>query len=307
MNARQVEIFRRVMLTGSITEAAKHLHVSQPAVSKQMRLLEDDVGFTLFERSGNRLSPTDEAMALFEQAEMLYRGLDQLDRFADDLRESRLGMLRLAAMPLLSQGWLPRTVAGFLSERLDVSLSLVARSTDWIARSVASGQSDLGLGLFRDNELGVLQTPLLQLPLVCACPVGHPLAKRARIEIEDLDGYDLIAPSNFDPLHRALPQALSQQISTQKRRLEVFTTQTALELAVNGLGVAIIDALTALERPAEGLCVRPLEHNVGFNIVIMSPRHRSQSRLAQAFQRQLVWDARKAQETAMQFFEKPQV
>lgn len=301
MNARQVEIFRLVMLTGSVTETAKRLHVSQPAISKQMRLLEDDVGFTLFRRSGNRLHPTDEAMALFEQAEMLYRGLDQLDRFADDLRESRRGMLSVATMPLLSQGWLPRTVADFLRDRPDVSLSLVARSTDWIARSVAAGRSDLGLGLFRKDELGVIQTPLLQLPLVCVCPRGHPLGARRRIEIEDLAGHDLIAPSNFDPLHLALPQPLAQLISAQKRRLEVFTTQTALELAMNGAGVAIVDVMTALERPSDTVCVRPIGQNIAFNIVIMAPRHRSHSRLVQAMQRQLVADALAAQERAFRF------
>lgn len=301
MNARQVEIFRLVMLTGSVTETAKRLHVSQPAISKQMRLLEDDVGFTLFRRSGNRLHPTDEAMALFEQAEMLYRGLDQLDRFAEDLRESRRGMLSVATMPLLSQGWLPRTVADFLRDRPDVSLSLVARSTDWIARSVAAGRSDLGLGLFRKDELGVIQTPLLQLPLVCVCPRGHPLGARKRIEIEDLAGHDLIAPSNFDPLHLALPQPLAQLISAQKRRLEVFTTQTALELAMNGVGVAIVDVMTALERPSDTVCVRPIGQNIAFNIVIMAPRHRSHSRLVQAMQRQLVADALAAQERAFRF------
>ncbi|WP_171180648.1 LysR substrate-binding domain-containing protein [Ruegeria sp. HKCCD8929] len=301
MNARQVEIFRLVMLTGSVTETAKRLHVSQPAISKQMRLLEDNVGFTLFRRSGNRLHPTDEAMALFEQVEMLYRGLDQLDRFAEDLRESRRGMLSVATMPLLSQGWLPRTVADFLRDRPDVSLSLVARSTDWIARSVAAGRSDLGLGLFRKDELGVIQTPLLQLPLVCVCPRGHPLGARKRIEIEDLAGHDLIAPSNFDPLHLALPQPLAQLISAQKRRLEVFTTQTALELAMNGAGVAIVDVMTALERPSDTVCVRPIGQNIAFNIVIMAPRHRSHSRLVQAMQRQLVADALAAQERAFRF------
>ncbi|WP_127116215.1 LysR substrate-binding domain-containing protein [Shimia sediminis] len=301
MNARQVEIFRMVMLTGSVTESAKRLHVSQPAISKQLRLLEDDVGFTLFGRNGNRLHPTDEANALFEQAEILYRGLDQLDRFAEDLRESRRGMLSVAAMPLLSQGWLPRTTANFLRDRPDVSLSLVARSTDWIARSVAAGRSDLGLGLFRKDELGVIQTPLLQLPLVCVCPKGHPLCGRKRIEIDDLAGYDLIAPSNFDPLHLALPHPLSQLISSQRRRLEVFTTQTALELAMNGAGVAIVDAMTALERPSDTVVVRPLDQNFGFDIVLMTPRHRSHSRLVKSMQQQLVTDALSAQERAFQY------
>lgn len=299
MNARQVEIFRAVMMTSSITETAKRLHVSQPAISKQIRLLEDNVGFALFHRSGNRLAPTEEAIALYEQAEMLYRGLDQLERFAEDLRDNRRGTLSLAVMPLLSQGWMPRTVARFLRERPDVSLSLLARSTDWIAKSVAAGRSDLGMGLFRHDEPGVIQTPLLRLPLVGVCPSGHPLSLKPRIEIEELAGHDLIAPSNFDPLHLALPQPLAQVISSHKRRLEVFTTQTALELAMNGVGVAIVDVLTARERLSETVCIRPLSPGADFNIVMMAPRHRTPSRLTQALQQQLAVDALTEQESAM--------
>ena len=87
MNLRQCEIFRAVMTTSSITEAADRLGITQPAVSKMLAQIERDLGFPLFLRERRRLVPTPEAQALFKEVERAFLGLEHLTRFARDLKE----------------------------------------------------------------------------------------------------------------------------------------------------------------------------------------------------------------------------
>ena len=81
MNIRQVEVFKAIMDAGSVTGAAGKLHVSQPSVSKHLGLLEADLGLELFLRVGNKLVPTSEAEALYDQVARTYHGLEHLDRY----------------------------------------------------------------------------------------------------------------------------------------------------------------------------------------------------------------------------------
>ena len=114
MNIRQVEVFKAIMDTGSVTEAAGRLNVTQPSVSKHLKLLEFDLGLSLFARTGNKLMPTPEATALYDQVDRLYRGLDQLNRFSDGLKHHQHGQITVGAMPLIAQRWLPQIVGTFL-------------------------------------------------------------------------------------------------------------------------------------------------------------------------------------------------
>ncbi|WP_282607135.1 LysR substrate-binding domain-containing protein [Pelagibius sp. Alg239-R121] len=282
MNIRQIEVFREIMSAGSVTEAARRLNISQPAISKHLRLMEHDLGFDLFLRKGNQLIPTVEALALIEQVEQVYTGLDSLSRFADDLKRNRHGDLTVAAMPLLAQRWLPKLVASFAKTHSNVSLSIPVRSTDWIARAVAAGTVDIGIGLDRGTEPGIETSKLMCLPLVCVCAPDHTLAGSGRISPRALKGYDLITLSNFDRWPLELDRVLEDSGALPARRLDVFTAHIACELVVHGAGVAIVDALTALDYLEQGLVLRPLDANIAFEISLMQPRLRQSSRVARA-------------------------
>src|SRR5206468_723883 len=87
MNLRQIEAFRAVMHLGTTVQAAAFLHVSQPAVSRMIRQLEDATRLRLFKREKSRLRPTPEATALFREVERAFVGLDSLRRVAENLRD----------------------------------------------------------------------------------------------------------------------------------------------------------------------------------------------------------------------------
>src|SRR3954451_4074937 len=145
LNPRQVEAFRAVMTTGSVTSAATTMHVTQPAVSRLIRDLELTLKLALFERRGNRLGPTAEAGHLFAEVERTFVGLSRISQFAEELRARRAGSLRIAGMPALTCGFLSRHVGRFVVRRPELAITLHGLPSHLIADGVASGRYDFGI------------------------------------------------------------------------------------------------------------------------------------------------------------------
>src|SRR5262245_41523562 len=106
MNLRQMEVFHAIMVTGSVTDAARLLNVTQPAVSAVLKHCEDRLGLRLFVRAGGRLRPTDEAKALFPDVAAVFGRLDAVGRLTQDLVGGRLGTLSIAAAFPIANGYL---------------------------------------------------------------------------------------------------------------------------------------------------------------------------------------------------------
>src|ERR1700682_6310484 len=123
INSRQVEAFRAMMMTGSVTDAAKLMAVTQPAVSRLLRDFQALLKTELFERRGSGLVPTASATAPYMEVERAFVGLERITPAAEEIRGRRTGTLRIAALPALSNGYLPRLAGGFLEERADLHLS----------------------------------------------------------------------------------------------------------------------------------------------------------------------------------------
>jgi DNA-binding transcriptional LysR family regulator len=110
LNLRQIEVFRATMLTGSISGAAKLLHVSQPAVSRLISTTEQRLGLLFFQRIKGRLYPTPEAQRLFQAVDVVYQGVERVNEVAEDLVGNRMGHLRIACNPSLGQLLIPHAV-----------------------------------------------------------------------------------------------------------------------------------------------------------------------------------------------------
>lgn len=282
LNIRQVEVFKAIMETGSVTAAGQSLNVTQPSISKHLKHLEASLGVCLFERTGNKLVSTAEARALYDQIERTYLGLDHLSRFASDLSNNRHGEILLAAMPLIAHSWLPDVVARFLRDHETISMSLPVRSSRWIAEWVAAGRVDFGIGLSAGDDAGTQQTMLMRVPLVCALPAAHRLAAEVEILPAHVDGETLISLSNFDKWRLTVESALEGHQVKPLRRIDTFTTYTACELVRRGLGIAIVDAITAIKHAGPDLVWRPFQPDLAFEIYLLRPRHWQVPRLATA-------------------------
>ena len=175
IQSRQIEAFRAVMLTGAMTTAAETIHVTQPAVSRLVRDLESETGLLLFQRRGNLVVPTTEAHALLAEVERSFIGLGQIRAFADDLRTGRGGSLRLAVLPAMATGFIPRLIADFCRSRPNLKVTVHSPPSSVIRDGVGAGQFDIGVADLRFRRTSLMVTPLDDNAVV-AMPAGHRLA-----------------------------------------------------------------------------------------------------------------------------------
>lgn len=278
MRIRQIEAFRAVMETGSVTRAAEQLHVSQPAVSKLLRALADHCGFALFLRRGSRLVPTPEARLMAVEVERAFSGVERVAEVARALRERRWGQVTLAAFPALAMQFLPGALSPFLAERPDVRLSLFSRTSPRIGDLAANQQVDLGLSLLPVEHPYVRGEVAARFALVCAVPAGHPLAARPVLQADDLRDERFISLGREDR-SRFVVDAAFQGRGPQSIRIEAQMAESACAFVASGLGVAIVPPFAAQQYPAERLVARPFEPPVTMDIWLLVPVSREPSML----------------------------
>ncbi|MGH6862450.1 MAG: LysR family transcriptional regulator, partial [Phyllobacterium sp.] len=179
LKPRQVEAFRSVMMAGGITAAAEAMNVTQPAVSRLIRDLEDIVQMTLFERVGARLVPTAEATQLYREVERLYLGLDQIAQAADDIRLHKNTVLRIGSVASLVRPYLHQAIIETIGTRLDIPLVIDVENSRHIWDMVEHNHYDLGL-VFSSPRMADKNAVLLHSSnAVAAMPANHRLASRS--------------------------------------------------------------------------------------------------------------------------------
>ncbi len=282
LNLRQLEAFRALMTTGTVSQAADRLNVSQPAVSVLIANLERNVGFSLFERRRGRLVPAPEAGFLLEEVERAFASLDKITHAIHEIRGMTTGFLRIACLPGAGIRLLPRVITRFLEGRPQVNVSLHSRSSVKVREWVALGQIDLGLAEMPIDDPAIAWEPLIQR-CVCVLPEGHPLTAKETITPRDLKDEPLISLYREHMTTRRLDAAFHEAGVIRRVRFEATMFAACCNFVREGAGIAFVDALTAEDFRDEGVVTRRFEPEIRFDIALLRPANRPQSRLAQAF------------------------
>lgn len=286
INLRQLEVLRAVMRYRTTIGAAEELGMSQPAVSNAIKLAEAKVGVALFDRISNRLQPTADARALLTDAEPLFRVHEAIQRKAWDLRTGRAGVLRLASTAELSQFLVPRVMKHFIAEHPDVRVALETVRMDELLEIVESGSADLGIAMRPPARPSLVREVLAQAQIVCICPPGEPLAQQVTIAPQDLRGRSIIGPSPGTPLGMLIDAAFERAGEVYNPDIEARFSNVASALVDEGIGVALVDELTARNRPQATYSVHPLTPQVTLDVCGLVLHERPVPRMAQAFLQQ---------------------
>ncbi|SDH35832.1 LysR substrate binding domain-containing protein [Variovorax sp. OV700] len=181
MTLKHIEAFRVVVQTGSMTEASRRLHTSQPQVSRLVSQLEAIIGFALFERSGTRLAPSLEGKRFFQEVEKAFAGLQGLESAASNIRTFGGDRLAVAAMARIAGGVLSQAVVRFKREHPETLVTIHSGAATTVDTSVSSGLCDLGLAiLYGDDPPGMRVETLLSMDCVALLPGKHRLARAKR-------------------------------------------------------------------------------------------------------------------------------
>lgn len=280
---RHIEIFHAVVTTGNLTEAAQLLHTSQPTVSRELARFEKLTGLRLFDRVRGRLQPTVQGLSLFEEVQRSWYGLDRIINAAEGLRQFRQGELSVACLPVFSQSLLPILLRPFLQDFPDVSLNIIPQESPLLEEWLSAQRYDLGLTETSQTPAGTLRTELFTGDEVCVLPAGHALAAKACLTPQDFAGQDYISLSRSDS-YRQLLDALFQEHGVQRRMvMETHSAASVCSMVRAGIGVSIVNPLTALDYAASGVVLRRFSVAVPFTVSLIRPRHRPSSALVETF------------------------
>ncbi|MBE0590369.1 MAG: LysR family transcriptional regulator, partial [Hydrogenophaga sp.] len=253
LSHRQIDFFRAVMGTGHVTRAAELLHTSQPTVSRELARLEQVLGFALFERIKGRLRPTVRALALMEEVELSYVGLERIAATAAALKGYAHGRLQLACLPALSHALLPDAIRRFVLRQPAAAVSLTPIESPQLEAALSEQRFDLGLSeRFEAPAACSLQT-LLVADEVCVLPASHPLARKARLAPGDFAGESFISFAPTDPYRQQVDALFAAAGVERGLRLETPSAVSVCALVRQGLGLGIVNPLTALELTGEGM------------------------------------------------------
>ena len=274
LNLRQVEAFRAVFQTGSMTAAGELMGVTQPAISRLIRDLEAEIGIVLFERSGGRVIATADAVALFQEVERSFHGLDRIARAATELRQRRQGALRIAASLAPSFFCLPMVVRAFHAAWPGVALSLKTASSPEVLDLVAMQHCDMGVAVVPSEAAGVTTRALPVHEGVCVLAEDHPLAAKAVIAPADLDGVPLLVLSDYSHLQQQFMAALTAAGIEVNIVFESTFSGSICPLIAEGMGVGVLDPLTARANQGRGVVLRPFTPAVTYELKAIFPAAR---------------------------------
>ena len=287
MNLKQMEAFRAVMLTGSVSQAAKQLFRTQPAVSMMISSLEDEIGFQLFERHKKRLYPTPEANYLYKEVEAIFARIQDVSQTVQDIQNKQYGFLRIGCMPGPSNFFVPDVLADFLEEHPKVQASLQTRTSDAVVEWIASNQYDLGLAEMSKLQSTQGKNQMFALKSVCAIPADHPLAQEEVITPALLDGEPMITLHPDHMIFHDLMQMFEASGHRMNVRLQTRFYIPALQFVERGLGVSVMDPISAYTyttyaRPGK-VVFRRFEPDVFLRVGIMFPADTPSSMITMEF------------------------
>ncbi|MBM1817965.1 LysR family transcriptional regulator [Pseudosulfitobacter pseudonitzschiae] len=282
LTLRQLETFREVMRSGSISAASRTLLRTQPAVSTMIANIEKELGFSLFQRERGRLKPSPEAHYLLEETEEVLERMGRTVRTMAEFGTLDRGHLRIACHPAASSYFMPRVLAAFLDTRPNVKADLMMRASHVVEDLIASQQFDIGLAE-TPSKRGSIKIEPFDPKCVIAISKSDPLADRDVITPADLDNYPMAMLFEGHTVTVATEKAFARSGKILNRRFVLRTFLPALELVSCNLCAAVVDRITASTSPVAGVVFREFKPTITSGIAILVPAHRPASVLTKVF------------------------
>ncbi len=273
MELRQLRYFVGVAEALHFRRAAERLHMSQPPLSHQIRLLEDELGCELLARTRRRVEITPAGEAFLRDARAALAGLDRAARNARRIHEGQTGLLRVSFAGSALLSLVPRVVGRLRTTHPEIDVELHERSTSDQVRALAAGVTDLGIAPMPVGDADLDVQVLVRERTVAALPEWHPLARVEHLRLRALAEHPFVlfpreqAPGYHDLLMTAVTSA-----GTPPRVIQqAAETQTIIGLVAAGAGVSLVPASVG-QLALEGVVYRPVADAPDTELAALSRR-----------------------------------
>lgn len=289
MNFRHIEVFFAVMTSGTVTEAARLLGVSQPSVTTTLKQAERNLGIALFQREGGRLIPTAEARSLFEEARNAHEALDSFKNLARRLQVGQGGLVRIAAIPSISLELLPDAIGNFLARHQGFNFSVSTLNTEDILDQLGNrkGAFHLGLTMGQINDQHVTTEQVGETELFAVLPAAWQIPAQSPLQLASLADRPYVAGFDGTALARICRSLFNDAGIEPQIVARIHTHHLAGRLVQRGLGFALLDLVTVRalqhDRLGANLEIRKLEGRPKLPLVAIFPARGALSNPARLF------------------------
>jgi DNA-binding transcriptional LysR family regulator len=262
--SRHLENFLALYDAQNMHAAAEKKGISQPALTKSLRLLEEDIGAELFVRTPKGLEPTDAGDALYRHA----RAIDQEARFASmdiqDLHRNLGGRIRIGVGPILTLSIFPAVLVDFHRQFPFVEVTVETGVSSQLVECLARGHLDLVVTALPDKPLpeGYADLRLIRSDMIVICREGHPLRSRCETSLDQLSGCDLVGFTD----DREFEKHARRVFGTRADKLRPVLQTTSLSVMFGILAAtdyfAILSAMILPRARQEGLDRLPVQHDL---------------------------------------------
>lgn len=239
MTLRQLQVFRSVCTNLSYSRAAEEMALTQPAVSLQIRQLEELLGQPLFDYVGKKLYLTEAAEALQLASADIFGRLESLDMQLADLQGSLQGQLSLAVESSVKY-FIPHLFAAFRREYPEVNLQLVVTNHNQAVKRLSTNRDDLLIMSRVPTDMNLEFLPFLNNPIIAVAPPDHPLCQHAQLSLQDLTAFPLLTREPGSGTRQACEEYFHLKRAHFAHSLEVGSLESQREGVLAGLGVALL-------------------------------------------------------------------
>ena len=274
---RHIEVFRAIMLAGGVSSAAQLLHTSQPTVSRELARLESLLGYALFERGSGRLRPNARALALWDEVQRSWQGLDKVVARAQALAQATPARLEVLCLPALSHALLPAALARLPAQAAGLQIAITPQESPLLEEWMSAQRFDLGLAEAPEPPEPPAGTRALALPSldeVAVLPAAHPLAAKPVLMPADFAEQPFISLADGDPYRTQIDAVFTAAGVQRQLRLQTHSAVAVCAMVQQGLGLAIVNPFTARACAGPQLVLRPLAFSIPYRVHMLLPLHR---------------------------------
>jgi len=240
---KQFKILEAIVEKRNYTEAAKSLFMTQPAVSMQVKQMEEQIGLPLFEREGKQISTTEAGMELLHYAQNIRQQLNEASEVMEELRGLKRGKLHLT-MAATANYFAPQLIAAFHHEYPGAQVTLDVKNRTGLLDALANNATDMVIMGVPPDDRQLTGIPFLENPLVVVAHPGHPLAKRKSIRLADVADESFILREPDSGTRMATERYFAEHRLSLKPRMEMNRAEAIKQAVMAELGLGIVSLHT---------------------------------------------------------------
>ena len=280
---RQLHAFEAVARLRSFSRAAEEMHVTQPTVSKQIRLLHEEIGLPLLEQIGKKVFLTEAGEELFSTCAEWLETWSRFEQSIANLKGLKQGRLKIATVTT-AKYFLPRVLGPFCAEYPGIDIAMEVVNRDRVLERLARNQDDLYVMGVPPEDWNIESEPLMENELVVLAAASHPLARRKRIPLQDLTRHRFLVRERGSGTRMTVEQVFKEQKLSFEIRMELGSNEAIKQAVAGGLGLAVLSRSALYPEGSKELAVLDVE---GFPIrrtwYVVRPKGKQLSVVAETF------------------------